>query len=677
MNQTERTIVTLQRRLAALLTLRYTLAAAAAVLFAWGTAVLIARVGWQIDRLPLVWGGIALAGAIVFGYLAARRRVPSDRQLRAMVDRQSLAGGLVMAQDETDMGAWQSQLNIHAAPVVRWRSKRAWSLAAAGAAFVAIAFAVPDRFATLADTNRLDVSEEVAQLEDQIELLEEERVIDSDEAATMTEKLDQIEKQATGADPTKTWEALDHLTERLSKEAQEAAEDAINDTERMNRIETLAEALQQAGDQMTPQAMAEAMSQLNEQVKEAAASNEAFNKSLDKQTMEQLEQGTKPESHFDFDVAKMAKLQERIQELEHLQHKKPDELTAEEAMKLANLARQVSQLSEKEMKQLAALEAASMAMRRMGVDAIAEVDADATVRFYQPAGHVTLDQAQSPDIGSAYAVRVQQGGATQQFSETMLVDGEPFSIPPDIFDGTPIALTHNEQDKLIVYVGKPSQAVDFDKLAELEGENIVFTEGGREAKLYGPDENPRFDGNGLSGASQGAQDSRVSRAVMMNKLQQANMISPEQLKQLQQMGQGNAQAAAELAKFLAEQGGQGGQPGQGGLSQGMVQAALNAAMGPGKGGINRGRGDAPMTWTDPANVENAQFKEQTLPPASMGALRDSLKTGTSISAPELADPNTAVESGALSGAEAGGGSAQTQTVLPRHRGAVEKYFERE
>lgn len=676
MDSTQRTIRSLRQRLSVLLTVRYALVAGVAVLFAWGLAVLVLRVGWQVPRVPLAWGGVALIGAVVYGWLAGRRRLPSERQIRAMVDRQSLAGGLVMAAEETNTGAWADRTRADASPTIHWRSGRAFGLTGAAAAFVVIAFAIPDQFTTLAQTPKLDVSQEVAQLQDQIELLEEENVIDSDDAAALSEKLEQVEKQATGADPTRTWEALDHLTDRLSKEAQEAAEKAVNDTEKMNRIDTLAQALQKAGDQLDPEAMAGAMQQLQDEMNDAAANNEAFNKSLDKDLSDKIENGTKPEAHFDFDVAKMTKLQEKIQDLEHLQNKDPEDLTPAEALKLADLMRQVSKLSEKELKQLAALEAASLAMRKLGVDAIAEVDADANVRFYQPAGQITLDQAKDPQIGSSYAVRVKQGGATEQFTETMLLDGEPFSIPGDVFDGTPIALTHNEQDKLVVYVGKPSQAVDFEKLAELPGENIVFTEGGREAKLYGPDENPEFDPNALSQACQNAQDSRVSRAVMMKKLAEANMIDPKQLQQLQQMGQGNQAAAEALAQFLAEQAGQ-----EGGMDQGMLQAALSACMKPGqmpgRGGISRGRGDAPMTWKDPNNLENAGFTEQTLPPASMAALRDSLKTGTSISAPELADPNTATEPGALSNAEAGGGSAQTQTVLPRHRGAVENYFNRE
>ena len=94
----------------------------------------------------------------------------------------------------------------------------------------------------------------------------------------------------------------------------------------------------------------------------------------------------------------------------------------------------------------------------------------------------------------------------------------------------------------------------------------------------------------------------------------------------------------------------------------------------GKGGVDRGRGDAPMTWTDPSSGKGAKFKEQVLP-SSMSSLKDSQLVGRSTGAPEI-DKSGAQKSGGLKGAAAGGGSAFTQTVLPRHRGAVNRYFER-
>jgi hypothetical protein len=94
----------------------------------------------------------------------------------------------------------------------------------------------------------------------------------------------------------------------------------------------------------------------------------------------------------------------------------------------------------------------------------------------------------------------------------------------------------------------------------------------------------------------------------------------------------------------------------------------------GRGGVDRGRGDAPMTWTDRSSERGAKFKEQVLP-SSLSGLKDSELVGRSTGAPGI-EKNGPQQAGALKGAAAGGGSAFTQTVLPRHRGAVNRYFQR-
>ena len=59
------------------------------------------------------------------------------------------------------------------------------------------------------------------------------------------------------------------------------------------------------------------------------------------------------------------------------------------------------------------------------------------------------------------------------------------------------------------------------------------------------------------------------------------------------------------------------------------------------------------------------------------ALRESLLSGVSQGAPNIGKEKAqAGASGALDRAKAGGGSAMTQVILPRHKGVVERYFER-
>lgn len=97
----------------------------------------------------------------------------------------------------------------------------------------------------------------------------------------------------------------------------------------------------------------------------------------------------------------------------------------------------------------------------------------------------------------------------------------------------------------------------------------------------------------------------------------------------------------------------------------------------GRGGVNRGRGDAPMTWTDGTSEDGADFKEEPLPPSLMAGVEDAQLVGVSRSTPEVDGADAAVQAGALEGAAAGGGAAQVQTVLPRHKGSVQRYFSRE
>lgn len=96
-----------------------------------------------------------------------------------------------------------------------------------------------------------------------------------------------------------------------------------------------------------------------------------------------------------------------------------------------------------------------------------------------------------------------------------------------------------------------------------------------------------------------------------------------------------------------------------------------------RGGISRGRGDAPMTWQNPSDFDGTKSKDQALPMGSLAGMKDAQFVGISRSAPEVTGGKEDVTSGALSGAKAAGGSAQVRQVLPKHKGAVQRFFKRE
>ncbi|MBM3875282.1 MAG: hypothetical protein FJ386_00985 [Verrucomicrobia bacterium] len=97
----------------------------------------------------------------------------------------------------------------------------------------------------------------------------------------------------------------------------------------------------------------------------------------------------------------------------------------------------------------------------------------------------------------------------------------------------------------------------------------------------------------------------------------------------------------------------------------------------GNGGVDRGRGDAPLTWKDPSDENDIGFKEQTLPPSQLSAMKDAQLVGMSKAAPEVTGEKATALSGALNAAAAGGGNARAQVILPAHKGAVNRFFKRD
>ena len=458
MNTDNKAIRKFRIKMAMLLILKKTLAVATVWALAWGTVVIILRGAIGISRLPLLVGGIGLILAIACAVVLALRQIPTRTALRATLDKHSGAGGLMMAAETIELGNWRKQMPSIRLPHLRWRGGTSWGRFAGAALFVCISFLIPQRFVEISKAQPLDIREEVEQLADEIDVLKEEEIIELAEAETLEEKLAQLQAEASGEDPVKTWETLDHLADTLSQEAADAAQDALSETEHLTEAETLSEGLINEGSEMAADLLAESMATLSGLVQEAAQEN-------------------------------------------------------------ALLAAQLPDL---------------------------KGDADS----------LTLEQ-------------LKEISAALRF------------IKGDIYD-------------------------------------------------------------------------------QLVKLHEVNLIDSETLKACEKLGQCNSEG---LAAFLAENA----------ESMSVAQCIGGWCR---SGGINRGRGDAPMTWTDQTTEEGAKFKAEALPLSNIASLETSELVGLSVAAPSVETSSLSPESGGLSGATAGGGSSFNQTVLPRHKGAVKRYFER-
>src|SRR5262249_49027887 len=157
--------------------------------------------------------------------------------------------------------------------------------------------------------------------------------------------------------------------------------------------------------------------------------------------------------------------------------------------------------------------------------------------------------------------------------------------------------------------------------------------------------------------------SKLDLAQTMANLQKAGLLDPGAMRQFQKSGQTRG---AELAERMKRDGGKAAP------AEMMKQLARD-----GRGGAQDGGGPHPLNFGQGAKEHKGKFKEAILAPADLEkALKKSRAGQVRATKPPPDAGKEPPGSGSLSGANAGGGAANTQTVLPRHRGAVDRYFER-
>ena len=493
-------VVHLRRKAALLLFLRHAAGLAAVWGLAWGTIVIALRAALGHPRPSVWWGAAGLVLALVLAAEWARRRLPALSAFRAAVDQSAGLGGMLMSEAERSLGAWESRLPESSAFRVRWRGGRAFLRLLGAALFVLTSFLVPQRFVDASAPPPLDIQREAERLSEQIDALLEEEVA-LEKMAALEEELARLQEEASGEDPAKTWEALDHIEQELMQAAAEAAEEALTETERLAMAQSLAEALQHDGSQLSDALLKEAASALSSMLG-------------DEGTMKRL-----------MDAA----------------------LSGDNAESLLNaMAEAGSQLSPEQLAQLA-------------------------------------ENAES--LLNAVADAGSEGGSR----------------------------------------------LSSEQLAQL-------------ADLL--------------------RSAKGDLSECLSGLCEAGLVPAEALQKLAGLAESDSSGLAEFLSACRE-------AGMGGSIEGLMAAREN-----GLGGVNRGPGSAPLSWDDPSSEEGVEFHAETLPLSQLPSLEESRLMKISAAAPELNEEGVSPHVDALRGAQAGGGSAQTQRLLPRHKGAVQRYFER-
>lgn len=254
--------------------LRYGVLLTTAYLLLWGTVALTVRFATGEDHTRWWLGAIGIALMwVIAGFLAWRER-PSVDQARSMVDGRRRLGGLLMAEQMDGFDAWSDKLASPKALRVKWRGGPACLALGASAVFL-----LGGMFAPMPDWNNvaagMNVQRTIDALDEQVQVLEEERILDEPQAQALRDDMARVAEDARGADPSRTWEALDHVAEQLKKEAAEAADDALRKMTESAAAQNLAKALESGSDQLSPQQLSQAMEALAQLTKEAVGGDMA------------------------------------------------------------------------------------------------------------------------------------------------------------------------------------------------------------------------------------------------------------------------------------------------------------------------------------------------------------------------------------------------------------------
>jgi hypothetical protein len=231
-----------------LLALRLGVQMATLWFFAWGVVVLALRIFGLQNTFWLALGLLGVAPLALLAAWQSKKQRAAFTKIRANYDRLNACGGVIMSEEAADMGAWLAQLPAAAVPKFRWHSGRALLLLCVSALFVATALLLPERLTQLGKSRSLEINQIVGQLQAEVKLLAQEKILPDKKADDLQKQLSQLQKDSSGYDPDKTWEALDHIKQSNSDEAKQAAEEALTKTESLTQAETLAKAMQQAAD---------------------------------------------------------------------------------------------------------------------------------------------------------------------------------------------------------------------------------------------------------------------------------------------------------------------------------------------------------------------------------------------------------------------------------------------
>ena len=212
-----------------------------------GLLVLVFRtLRLDIDLLfSFIFAGIPVC--FLISLLIARRNLISEKKAIAVIDSFNRVGGLLVSSDETGDKKWIPSIEKKLIlPNLKTDISSNVLLLGFSFLFLLLGFQVPVLAGFSNKTHIQQLGKEEGKTKLQIEVLEETGLIEEEKAEELKLAVEQIRKISDSEDPSKTFEALDHLSEKISREAGKATKEALQSLEDLKKLKSLAEKLREA-----------------------------------------------------------------------------------------------------------------------------------------------------------------------------------------------------------------------------------------------------------------------------------------------------------------------------------------------------------------------------------------------------------------------------------------------
>ena len=260
--------------------------------FITGLYFLITNVLAFNNELPGIILSTSLSGTVLLvSLLIAAKRLPSPKKVIVLLDRLNQCGGMLLSSAELNEAGWQSNIDLKELPSLKLRSSKMMIIFAATLLFSIASYLAPPAVTAAVTSTHMDIKNQTGTLAEQLQVMEEEKIITQKEAMNLREQISKLEKNAAGEDPVKTWEALDHIKDSLSFKAEEFADKAARNAKALELSQKALEALKQARQRAGTAEYGQAQKEMAELMRKLAGKCPELSSKLSKELKDMLSEG--------------------------------------------------------------------------------------------------------------------------------------------------------------------------------------------------------------------------------------------------------------------------------------------------------------------------------------------------------------------------------------------------